>query len=107
MSNETASAAEAVLKLIGGAALFFIVVPVGIIWDGYVLSILWGWFAVPLFSLPPLTLANGIAVSVVIGFLTHQYFPTPEGKTLERALYMFFSPAMCLLVGWIVSHWTA
>ena len=30
--------------------------PVSVIWNGYVLSILWGWFFVPALGLPPLSI---------------------------------------------------
>lgn len=40
--------------------------------NGYVLSVLWGWFMVPIFHLPSLSLAQAIGVSIVVGMLTRK-----------------------------------
>lgn len=84
----------------------------GSIWSGYVLTILWAWFVVPTFGLPPLALAPAIGLAVVVSYLTHQYTPKAakpdEGKWDEsgRAIaHMVLKPALALLVGWIVKQW--
>lgn len=53
-----------VAAMLGLAALYAI-------WGGYVLTCLWGWFVVPTFALPPLTLAQAIGVSLIVGYLTN------------------------------------
>ena len=86
---------------------------IGAIWSGYVLTILWAWFVVPTFGLPPLALAPAIGLAVVVSYLTHQYHPKPakpddDGKWDETArviAHMVFRPAIALLVGWIVKQW--
>ncbi len=52
---------------------------------GITLSILWGWFAVPIFGLPPLSVTQAIAVSLVVGFLFHQNQPETKAVDLEKA----------------------
>ena len=56
------------ILLLGGVGLFIL----GSILRGWVLSILWGWFVVPVFSLPNLTVVQAIGISLIIGFLTYQ-----------------------------------
>jgi hypothetical protein len=75
------------------------------IWRGYVLSILWGWFAVPAFGLPTLSIPLAIGLALIVGYLT-------ADSTLERKRQGFgaamavslLGPAFVLLVGWIVSR---
>lgn len=75
------------------------------VWRGYVLSILWGWFAVPILHLPPLTIAQAIAVSLLAGMLSHQYVPTKDKETWQPAFFSFVFPAVSLAMGWIVKSY--
>lgn len=80
------------------------------IWNGYALMVLWGWFVVPLFDLPPLTIAQAIGLSVLVGFLTHQRIESKEDEkpvedTISAVLFASVKPAMALLIGWIVTLW--
>ncbi len=80
------------------------------IWSGYVLTCLWGWFVVPTFALPPLTLAQAIGVSLIVGYLTNQYDPKQENDIklddVGRAVdHVIFPPAFALLAGLLVKQW--
>lgn len=75
------------------------------IWRGWVLSILWGWFAVPIFGLPPLGIAQAIAVAMIVSFMTHQYIPSKEGDTWMPIFTMILTPLFALLVGWVVRRY--
>lgn len=66
--NDASSAAAALLLVALGLPMLM---TIGFFWSGYVLSVVWGWFAVPLFHLPPLSIPAAIGVSLVIGFLTN------------------------------------
>lgn len=77
------------------------------IWSGYVLTVLWGWFIVPLFGLPALSLVYAIGLSLVVGYLTHQLTPT-SGKEVNEYLmtagwYAFIKPLVFLGVGFVVT----
>lgn len=80
------------------------------IFKGYVLSVMWYWFMVPIFSLPKLTIVPSIAVIVVVNLLTFRYRYVSEeedGKSdLARSLTIFIHgiiyTAVSLLAGWIV-----
>ena len=58
------------ILLSGVAAVAFIIVP-ALILDGWVISILWGWFAVETFSLPTLTIVQCIGVAFLLRYLAH------------------------------------
>lgn len=74
--------------------------------NGYVLSILWGWFFVPLLGLPALSIPGAIGIVLVVGYLTHQYEPSDEGKGLESICgTLIVRPILVLLMGWVVQHW--
>lgn len=80
------------------------------IWKGFVLSVLWGWFIVPFFGLPELSITYAIGISLIFGMVSGSYKPT-KTKTEKEALedlgktvtYSFLMPAFALLVGWIVT----
>ncbi|MGC9605262.1 MAG: hypothetical protein ABSF56_00680 [Minisyncoccia bacterium] len=38
--------------------------------DGFVLSVLWGWFVVPVFHLPVLKIIPAMGISMIVGYLT-------------------------------------
>ena len=88
-------------------------IALGAMWSGYVLTILWGWFVVPTFGMPPLALVPAIGLAVVVGYLTHQYTPKaakPEGdgkwdETGRVTAHMLLRPAFTLLMGWVVKQW--
>ena len=74
----------------------------GIILEGFVLSIMWGWFMVP-FGLPHITVAWAIGVSV----LTSLFQPTPLGKPSNSEFWFALTvkPLLILLIGWIAKQW--
>ena len=77
--------------------LFFVLAPALVAWSGYVLSILWGWFIVPLGVIPlPLWHASGVAV--LAGYLTKQ--PNEDKRTTTaKLLTIVFTPAVALGLG--------
>ena len=87
----------------GAMAIFILLLGVfalpviDVIWEGYVLMTLWGWFIVPTFRLPALTLALAIGVTCVIGLMTHQYVPSKENDNVAPIVCTFLFPAMMLL----------
>ncbi|MEO6709811.1 MAG: hypothetical protein ABIP42_09530 [Planctomycetota bacterium] len=81
------------------------------IWGGLVLSILWGWFIVPVFHVSTLTIAQAIGITLVVSLLRSRR-PSPEERsetlpeTMRRAaLVMFIMPLVCLAAGAIVRLW--
>jgi hypothetical protein len=101
---------EILIAMIGICAIFA-AVAVGMIWRGYVFSILWGWFAVPLFGLPALSVATAIGLSLLIGFATYQHIrePKDERSTSQQVGRIvgtsFLYPLFVLGLGWIVKQY--
>jgi hypothetical protein len=85
------------LLIIGGALL---AAALGVMWSGFVLSILWGWFMVPL-GLPALGVAQAIGIALVAGMLTHQ-MPRGEAETSALFAFAFLAPLFSLAIGWVV-----
>lgn len=90
-----------------GCLLFLISLPLGALWAGYVLSILWGWFIVPTFEARPLAVLPAIGVAMVVGYLTKQESATKdERSTGEKFAYsfafMFLHPLIALAFGWVL-----
>ena len=81
---------------------------VGAIVGGYVLSVMWGWFIVPLFGLPLLSIPYAIGLNLIVSFLTQpNYKPSSDkekaiSKVVAEIMVGAFSPLMYLGIGWIV-----
>lgn len=93
--------------------LTIFLLPVSYLLNGWVLSILWGWFVVPYFEWAPiLTVGQAIGVAMVVGFLT--YHMGTKGcrddrdqaeKTIDvlsSIIGWILHPLITLGVGWIV-----
>ena len=78
--------------------------------SGYALSVLWGWFVVPTFNLPPLTVPVAYGLALIVGFLTHQdnksndtFKDLTTGAIIVTALVQTVTkPLIALFFGWIV-----
>ncbi len=74
--------------------------------NGWALSVMWGWFLVPL-GLPPIGMAMAIGIGSIIGLLQHTPAAKPlkKGKELEDWLNRLGNAVLkvgvVLLVGWI------
>lgn len=89
-------------------------IPLSIVWGGYwsglTLSILWGWFVVPMFALPALTLLQAYGLALVLRAVQgYQAQPKSEdgfGGALAKA---FILPpvlaGLVLLAGWVAKSW--
>lgn len=86
-----------------GAILLPGVLALFIFWDGLVLRTLWGWYVVPLFHLPFLSLPNAIGLACLVCFLTNQYQYRPKEMQKWDKFWGFFNPfitgAIFLAVG--------
>ena len=70
--------------------------------NGWVLSILWGWFIVPLGAMA-LSVPAAIGVALVVSFLTHQYRSKANDDPDWGALiWLLCGPPVTLFVGWVV-----
>jgi hypothetical protein len=72
---------------------------------GWALSILWGWFVVPVFGLPPLSIPQAIGIAVTFSLIAHQYVPSKDKETWGPIVFAILSPFIAVLVGYIVRSW--
>lgn len=82
-----------------------VLVAVAAILRGWAFSILWGWFVVPIFNLPPIGVAQAIALSMIVGMLTHQYVPSKEKDAWQPFANIFITPLLALGIGWIIKSY--
>ncbi len=110
-----------------GLMIFFVLsLLVASVLNGWVLTMLWGWFVVPTFpNIPSLALIPAIGIAMTMRFLIGQYKPatteesekndrklTDEehwenikkawGKWTEATFQILMAPLMILLFGWIL-----
>ncbi len=82
--------------------------PALLAWSAYVLSILWGWFAVPALNANPIGWSTAYGLTLV-AHAVRGYTRTADDKRDESPqtsvtiaiLIGLFGPALALLLGWI------
>jgi uncharacterized membrane protein SpoIIM required for sporulation len=62
---------------------------------GYCLSVLWGWFVVPIFGLPALTIAGALGLALVLNYFLRA---SKEGGGLTN---VFSEAVVVLVIGYI------
>ena len=94
---------------LGGIIVILVAAVGATLLNGWALSILWGWFVVPLFNLPALPVLYAIG----IGFIASLLRPTPTTSEKEdkediavrivKAITQIVAlPLSAVLFGWIV-----
>lgn len=72
--------------------------------NGFALKILWGWFMVPVFSLPALTIPAALGIGIVVSFLTHHSGTTQQrGDRSWSAMHLVTRPILAVVLGAIVN----
>lgn len=97
-------------NLIVSLVYLFVLIPIAVIWSGFVLSILWDWFLVPTLGAPHLSIPTAIGLALVVSYMTHQKEPerdkpSHEQEAISTLVYSLMKPAVALLIGYIVSRW--
>lgn len=98
MSTERNQVATALLAIVGGVCI----VPALIVYRAFFLAIIWGWFAVPLFQLPALSVPFAIGLMCIRGA-----FSGNGSKSEEGGKYWFgviVGPLFLLLVAYIAKQ---
>ncbi len=96
------------LAVLGGIVGVGILMVGSSIFNGYALSVLWGWFVVPVFGAPALGIVPAIGIAMVVSYLTYQTHDCKKeeksfGKTIaEGTVIAILKPSFALLFGWIV-----
>ena len=74
-------------------------------WEGWAVSILWGWFVVPL-GVPSLSVWSAAGLALVAALLTHQWKRPSDDDDADAMLAWRITvglilPPWCLGFGWI------
>lgn len=110
MSKIDLTAGTAVSLFLGGIASFLLVLVWGGFWAGLTLSTLWGWFIVPVFGLPTVTLLQAYGIAMVFraarGIDTNKTNKDSFGTVMGRAVIGHPVVAgLTLGVGWVAKSW--
>ena len=92
-------------KLGCALAALLMIIP-SAIWHGWVLSIVWGWFIVPLFGLPSLSIAYAVGLVLVAGMFRGESKTDEDDDVVYRIAKSlgnaFLGPLLVLGLAWIV-----
>ena len=96
------------MQLFGKVIAFVGLAVIGSVAKGYVLTILWSWFVMPIFGLPALAVAPAIGFALFVSYLTYQVDARREAEVenrLEKNLITVSAlPLAVLGVGWVIQH---
>lgn len=89
------------------AFLILAVIPLSVIVNGYVLTVLFKWFLVPL-GLAPISIPTAIGIAMIVSYLTYKIDTNKPEKTLNDALAdlgaaIVVKPLAALAGGYIVT----
>ena len=90
---------------------FLVIMIVATLWSAYVLTKLWGWFVIPTFELPELSVAAAVGLALIVSYLTYQHRHEEStgdsyAEVLMSAIFAaFMRPLFALILGAIVSNW--
>ncbi len=95
---------------LGLLLLFIAMLVIGIPLNGWVLSIMWAWFVVPVFDAPALSVAQAVGLSCIVSFLRARSISSNnsgEKKSTNEVILngigdVFLSPLMSLGLAYIV-----
>ncbi len=93
-------------KAFAGCVTTFVCIPPAIALNGYALSVLWGWFIVPVFHLPAMGVAAGCGMALVAGMLVSRDGAVDKDQPWWLpSLKMFIRPVLSLGFGAIYRLW--
>lgn len=79
--------------------LVFIVSIFYVLFNGYAISVLWRWFAVPL-GVPAISVAHGIGIDLLMGLLVFKAIDL--NASADDRLKVAFAPVVTLAIAWPV-----
>lgn len=95
------------MKALGYVTATIILMVFAALWSGYALSLLWGWFMVPLFRLPELTINSAIGIGMIVSYMSKNSSVENDDLSLSEKLIKAFSeatakPLFAIAFGYIV-----
>lgn len=83
-----------------GLIVLGLLVPLALL-RGFVLQTLWGWFVVPVFGAPALSLMIAIGLGLLVSLLEPITPPIPTKHIPRYLAIAFLNPLLILICGWI------
>ena len=87
---------------LGKLMMAFVVMALGLIFDGYVTMYLWNGIIAPTFGIVTLTIAQGIGIDLFITFTTMQRVDVEDKGLVYSFFRGLFINIIMLFIGWIV-----
>jgi hypothetical protein len=97
------------MQTIGKIVPFLVVITLGVIYSGYALSIMWGWFLVPALGAPAISVSYAIGITMVVRYLTSGTETEPDDgkssmeKLIKHIVIAVLKPSFALAFGYIVT----
>jgi hypothetical protein len=87
--------------------LLLAVAPFGMMWSGYALTVLWGWFVIPVFGVAPIGIVNAIGLSTVLSYAMPTPTPQKDDRDFDEKFFAaigiaIIKPLFALGFGWAV-----
>ena len=104
MNNDT-DVLTTLLGIIFGVVIVVIVMIPLVLLNGLVLSYMWGWFVVPKFELPILSVVDAILLGTLITFITYNGEVDSKKSTADKLTSIslkFVSPPITLGIFYII-----
>lgn len=94
-----------IAMLSGTIAIIGVITILGAILNGFVISILWGWFMVPIFHLPELSIIPATGISLVVSwFVSHSEINKGHETDYKKAgTALIIKPIIYLFIGYIIN----
>lgn len=96
------------MRALFGAIICIIVGAIGMmvlssVLGGFVLVKLWGWFIIPTFGLPALSIPVAIGITLMSKYMTIQKKPEMQDDDfVSQYSFAIAFPLVTLIIGWIV-----
>ncbi len=96
------------MEAVGKAVTWCACAAASLLYGGWVLSVLWGWYVAPVFHLPLLLIGQAIGLNIVVRNWTI-LGPSGDSKAaltwneqMKAWVYPFVGSSLSLSLGWIV-----
>jgi len=95
------------MAIVLGMVAFAVLFICSSVLEGYVFSVLWGWFIVPTFNAPQLSVVSVIGIAMMLSFITYQYNKDKSEESVHRGFIRLILRSISLsiiilLFGWIL-----
>ena len=78
------------------------------IYDAFILTLLWRWYTVPTFGWRPLSTAEAFGVVLVLNYIVHKRGRDGDSSwesIFSAIVYALLYPAALLLIGFLLKGW--